>query len=372
MNNLQVYKLEKNNNIDIFTKDKNLVISSPYQNNPLFSLGYHYFIGRTRGAMSITDKLESKNDFYYVVNPYELSIPNYEDTLNNLSKVYLKKEIESRDFYKLWEIFFLFDIANESNLEFLILEDNGEDLVFELFRNKFYDKESKKDKINKKYKKGVKADIIIANKVSNTENNFVEVLIDQIKNILESQNKNGHLVLKIYDTFTMSTLKLIYLITSMYSESYIYKPFFSRPSDKEKYIICKNFNLTDKQKSTSLKKIIDNLDIIIKEKKQYISDLFLDVELSKEFIDLFKFTNIKLVNQQQILINEIVKYIKDNNYFGDKYHNYRNTQIEATQLWVTNFFPPSNNLYKTNKEALTKLLKTIYEKNNLEKNKFNL
>lgn len=368
MNNLQVYKLEKNNNIDIFTKDKNLVISSPYQNKPLFSLGYHYFIGRTRSAMSITDKIESKNEFYYVVNPFELNIPNYEDTLNNLSKIYLKKEIESRDFYKLWEIFFLFDMANESNLEFLVFEDYGEVQAFKLFRDKFYDKESKKDKIYNKYEKGINADIIISNKSSNTENDFVEILIDQVKNIIESQNKNGHLVLKVYDTFTTPTLKLIYLISSMYSELYIYKPFFSRPSDSEKYIICKNFNVT----TTTSKKIIDNLEKIIKEKGENISDIFLDVELPKEFIDLFKFTNVKLVNQQQILINEIVKYIKDNNYFGDKYHNFRNTQIESTQLWMTNFFPPSNNLYKTNRETLTKLLKTSYEKNNLEKNKFNL
>jgi len=367
MNNLQVYKLEKNNNIDIFTKDKNLVISSPYQNKPLFSLGYHYFIGRTRSAMSITDKIESKNDFYYVVNPFELNIPNYEDTLNQLSKVYLKKEIESRDFYKLWEIFFLFDIANESNLEFLVFLVYGEDQAFVLFRDKFYDKESKKDKIYNKYKKGINADVIVSNKASNTENDFVEILIEQIKNILESQNKNGHLVLKVYDTFTTPTLKLLYLITSMYSESYIYKPFFSRPSDSEKYIICKNFI----NASTS-KKLIDNLEKIMKEKKENISDIFLDVELPKEFIDLFKFSNVKLVNQQQILINEIVKYIKDNNYFGDKYHNFRTTQIEATQWWATNFFPPSNNLYKTNRETLTKLLKTTYEKNILEKNKFNL
>jgi hypothetical protein len=364
MNNLQVYKLEKNNNIDIFTKDKNLVISSPYQNNPLFCLGYHYFIGRTRSAMSITEKLESKNEFYYVVNPYELNIPNYEDTLNNLSKIYLKKEIESRDFYKIWEIFFLFDIANESNLEFLVLEDQGEGESFELFRDKFYSKESKKDKINNKYKKGINADIIVASHVLSNENNYVVDLIDQIKIILETQNKNGHLVLKIFDTFTMVTLKLLYLITSMYDESYIYKPFFSRPSESEKYIICKNFN------GTNSKKIIENLDTILKDNKEYISDIFLDLELPEEFIDLFKFINVKLVNQQQILINEIVKYIKDNNYFGDKYHNYRNDQIEATQWWITNFFPPSNNLYKTNKESLTKLLKTTYEKNNLEKNKF--
>jgi hypothetical protein len=366
MNNLQVYKLPKNNNIDIFTNNNNLVITSPFENNPLFSLGYHYFIERTRSAMSITDNLETKNELYYVVNQYEPNVPNYEDTIINSSKIYLKKEIESRDFYKFWEICFLFDIAERTSLECLIIKDYGEAQAFELYREKFLNKESKKDKINKSYKKGVTADLIIANNIAENENEFVEVLIEEVKNIIECQNKDGNLVLRVFDTFTLPTIKLIYLITSLYNESYIYKPFLSRPSENEKYIICKNFNCKESKKIiANLQEILDSI-----KGKNFISDVYLDLEVSKEFIDVFKFTNIKLVNQQQIIINEIIKYIKNNNYFGDKYHECRNQQIEATTLWVTNFFPPSNNLYKENKDSLTKLVKTTWEKNNLEKDKF--
>lgn len=366
MNNLQVYKLPKNNNIDIFTKNDNLIITSPFQNNPLFSLGFHYFIDRTRNAMSITDKLESKKEFYYVVNQYETNVPDYEDTLINSTKIYLKKEIASRDFYKFWEICFLFDIAEGSNIECLIMKDYGEAQGFELYREKFLNKESKKDKIHKSYKKGVTADLIIATITATTENDFVEILIDEVKNIIECQNKDGNLVLRVFDTFTLPTIKLIYLITSLYSESYIYKPYLSRPSENEKYIICKNYNNKESKKIiANLQKILDGIN-----NQQFISDIFVDLEVPKEFIDVFKFTNIKLVNQQQIIINEIIKYIKNNNYFGDKYHECRNQQIEATITWITNFFPPSNNLYKENKDSLTKLVKTTWEKNNLEKEKF--
>lgn len=365
MNNLQVYKLPKNNNVDIFTKNDNLVIISPFQNNPLFSLGFHYFIDRTRNAMSITDKLETKNDFYYVVNQFEPNVPNYEDTLINSSKIYLKKEVESRDFYKFWEISFLFDIAEGSNLECLIIKDYGEAQAFEMYREKFHNKESKKDKIIKSYKKGVTADLIIANNIAPNENEFVEILIEEIINIIKCQNKNGNLILRVFDTFTSPTLKLIYLVSSLYEESYIYKPYLSRPSENEKYIICKSYKNKEGQQ------IINNLEEIKKNiKNSFISDVFLDLEIPKEFIDVFKFTNIKLINQQQIVINEIIKYIKNNNYFGDKYHEYRNQQIEATIQWVANFYPPSHNLYEENKDLLTKLLKTTWEKNILEKDKF--
>jgi hypothetical protein len=70
------------------------------------------------------------------------------------------------------------------------------------------------------------------------------------------------------------------------------------------------------------------------------------------------------------MINDIIKYIKENNYFGDKYHSYRDKQIESTQWCVNNFYPPSVSIYNKNKEDLTKLYKNIQEKLNLECQKF--
>ena len=45
-----------------------------------------------------------------------------------------------------------------------------------------------------------------------------------------------------------------------------------------------------------------------------------------------------LENKQQIMINKIVTYIKENNYFGDKYHSYRDEQIKATKWWTDTFY----------------------------------
>ena len=365
--NIQVYKLPKNNNLEIFTENSNLVINSPYENHPLFTLGYHYFIGRTRDAMNIVDKLETKNEFYYVVNPFEATIVNYDDNVNNLTKLYLKEEVESRDFYKFWEMCFLFDVVDGDNLDIMVLKDYGETQAIKLYRQKFLEKQSKKDKFHKEYKKGVMADLIIVNDVSNKENNFLEVLLQNLVSVLSCQNKKGNLILKLGDTYTTPTIKIIHLLTTLYKECYLYKPFFSRPSDNEKYIICKNFE------GGNIKKIISNLETIIKSTKlNYITDIFTDIthDILEEMFNIMKIINIKLVNYQQIVINDIVKYIKENNYYGDKYHEYRNQQIEATQWWVTNFLPPSNNLYKTNKDNFEKNLKSTLDKNNLEKEKF--
>lgn len=365
--NLQVYKLPKNDNFDIFTKNNNLVINSPYENHPLFTLGYHYFIGRTRDAMNIVDKLETKNEFYYVVNPFEPNVANYDDNINNLAKIYLKEDIESRDFYKFWEMCFLFNVVDGEDLNIMVSKDYGELQAIKLYRQKFLEKQSKKDKYYKESNKNILADLIIINDVSKKENIYVESLLENLISILNCQNKKGNLILKLNDTYTTSTVKIIYLLTTLYKECYLYKPFFSRPSDNEKYIICKNFDGGD------VKNIIKNLENIIKTAKtNYITDIFIDIsyDMLKELNDTIKVINIKLVNQQQIVINDIVKYIKDNNYYGDKYHEYRNQQIEATQWWINNFMPPSNNLYKTNKDNFEKNLKLTIDKNNLEKEKF--
>ena len=103
---------------------------------------------------------------------------------------------------------------------------------------------------------------------------------------------------------------------------------------------------------------------------KYVYDIFPDMILPSSFLNKFKFINIKLANMQQIMINEIIKYIKENNYFGDKYHEYREKQIEASKWWINTFFPPSANLYKKNKEDLSKLLLLTIEKYNIELQNF--
>jgi hypothetical protein len=69
------------------------------------------------------------------------------------------------------------------------------------------------------------------------------------------------------------------------------------------------------------------------------------------------------------MINEIVKYIKENNYFGEKYHTQRDIQIKATKWWISSFLPPDN-LYNKSKEDLIKIMNTTLEKNKAEQMQF--
>jgi len=439
-----VFKLEsgKSDVLDKGPNKDNLILSSTI-NLPLSSLGFHTFIHRTKNAMSITNNLQTKNKFYYVVNPFEHVISNYEDSLKNLTKVYLgikddNPDILSRAFYKLWEILFLFGVADKKELTYAALAEGpgafiqavinyrqklgsgiSNDKIFGVtihpekgkyiemgkqFMN-FYNKqapsllnihgtvstaEASKHKAKDNgditqvktislFKKDIEksksyADLVTADggfdwdDENYQEQEGYQLILGEIVAALRVQAKGGHFVLKIFETFTIPSIKLIYLLSSFYEETYIYKPFFSRTSNSEKYIVCKGFKYDQNSIANKLKSLENILELM--NSMKFVCDIYPDLDMPKEYLDRFKFINIKISNPQQIMINEIVKYIKENNYYGEKYHEFREKQIEATKWWIGTFYPPSNNLFEKNKEEIQKILKTTMEKNDTEQTKF--
>jgi 23S rRNA U2552 (ribose-2'-O)-methylase RlmE/FtsJ len=82
---------------------------------PKFSLGFHHYIHQSKDKMEITSQFEGKKKIYYVLNKFERYVDDYENDINNVSKMYFdigpKPNILSRAFYKLWEMLFLFDLV---------------------------------------------------------------------------------------------------------------------------------------------------------------------------------------------------------------------------------------------------------------------
>ena len=367
-----IFKLD-HNEFDI--SDNNLITSTNI-NIPLISLGYHYFFNRTKNAMSITKNLPNK--FYNIVNPFEITIQNYDDSITNLTKHYINKTISSKTFYKIWEILFSFNIAEDENLNYAVIADESDVIVDTVknYRHKLGDKKMKDTdytlskhtkeltlkQINKDLEKIKKIELLIADcTLKWSDDNFQEqegykLIIGQIIVALKSESKN--FVLKFFESFTMPTIKLIYILSNCYEETYIYKPFFSKITNSERYVVCKKFKKSKLLKS--LESVFDKMNT-----DKFIFDFFPDLVIPPNFLNKFKIINIKISNPQQIMCNEIVKYIKENNYFGEKYHTFRDKQIEATKWWVSNYFPPSSNLYEKNKEEIHKQLKSTEEKNNL-------
>lgn len=409
---LYSFNTEKIDNsfLDKMKGDEVLLSSNITQ--PSIDMGFHSFLHRTKNSMSITKNLETQNRFYYIVNPFEEVIEDYKDNIANLTKTFLSinndPEILSRAFYKLWEILYMFDIANDKKLTCATLAegpggfvqaiiqyrkkykfDINNDKIFSItihpekgkniMMNKNFMGYYKKTNPNlicpfktctkataKKYTGKSNGDLTeiktinlfqkeIASKSTGvdlvtadggflwTDENYQEqeaykLILGEIITGLKVLNKDGSFVLKIFESFTSTTNKMLYILASFFKEMYIYKPFFSRNSNSERYIICKGFKYNFKSKDVSSK--VDILEKILSkmESNLFVNDIFPNMTLPKDFINKIKFININIANNQQIMINKIITYIKGNNYFGEAYHDYKDKSIEASKWWVSMFF----------------------------------
>jgi len=73
------------------------------------------------------------------------------------------------------------------------------------------------------------------------EQDSYRLIYSEILTALAVQEVGGHFVCKIFDIFSVLTLKMIYIVYCLYDNVYIYKPKTSRLANSEKYLIAKGF-----------------------------------------------------------------------------------------------------------------------------------
>lgn len=338
VNNPYVQKLDSIN-YDIKNIKKGYYVKLTHgMNFSKASLGFHSFFSRTRESLeAITKKENLREEIYMIVNPYEFSIEKYDDDLNNKAKK-ITKHSNQRTFYELWELLYYFGLGNDKKIS-LYTNSKEAGIITDTVKDyrKHFKYSDKSDSYNSK-----KASLIILNDlVQEYENSpFIEqesyeLLLSEILDALKHQDKKGNLILKVFDTFTDVTLKMLYVLGSFYSEMHICKPLMSRMSNSQKYIICQGFKGCDDTKilEDTLKQM---------KSKEFVFDIFESLELPKKFVNTIRYSNIYLMNNQQILINDIIVYIKHNDFFGDEYHRFKNNQIERTKEWGDKFFGSKN------------------------------
>lgn len=415
MYNLKVFKLQDKEQ-DIFNKLTNEVILSKIPARPQINLGYLFYLDKTKNSMKFLDKVENKS-IYYVVNPFEHNI-NTKDSIHkttvSLLKIDTKKQqIISRAFYKMWEMLYLFDLADKDNIVYAALaEAPGSFLQAVIEYRKFNKKSLSKDRlfgislhpdkvsqikmkdqflgyyntsenenlvhIHKTYEKSVAdkyksrdngditsvktislfkkdvkktkkyADLVTADggfiweDENNQEQEAFILIYGEIVGALRVQAEGGHFVLKLFQSFSNLTLKMIRLLMYFYKDVYIFKPFTSRESNSEKYIICKNFKFKqDKKLDTKLKlleEILEKLD----DKERFVYDFLNGIELTKEFINQMIFINLDIVNKQQIMLNKMLSYkdkrnSKKESYIPDK-NKFEEEQKLANKYWLDHYY----------------------------------
>jgi len=159
--------------------------------------------------------------------------------------------------------------------------------------------------------------------------------------------KNGSFVLKIFDVFYKPTIQCIYLLSTLFKEVSIFKPNTSRSGNSEKYIICKYFNNTHRdkliQKFEKILQVYNNVD-----ENVFFIQSFLNIPMQHIFISKIQDVNIILGNKQIKNILTTLKLIDNNEKKSEKIKIYKNENIQKCINWCIKHNIPYNNKVKHN------------------------
>jgi 23S rRNA U2552 (ribose-2'-O)-methylase RlmE/FtsJ len=173
------------------------------------------------------------------------------------------------------------------------------------------------------------------------EQEAYKLIFSEIITAIKVQKSGGSFVLKIFESYTFTTLKFIEILRVFYKEVYICKPYTSRISNSEKYIICKDF---DKSKATPnvIKKLEEIIITFNKNENFNIIDIFTDYQIPSTSIENYKQINIELMVRQYLGINNIVLFDNLDNKNGIEYNEFLDKQIDASVFWNELFLETKN------------------------------
>ena len=334
------------------------VYMSKYTAQPHCSIGFNHFIHQSYNKFEETLKETGTKTFFWVVNGFELMLNDQEkkmELINNI-KLYLNiKEIDNLIFLEIWEILMIYKLLNKNPKVNIISEDKN---IIKLSLESFFDKINNITNVkssNISYDTN-DCDINIVIDSNNRDSqeseskNFKDIL-SNTNDALKTIKSEGNLIIKIGDMFTTPTLKLITLLKCLFEQVSIYKPYYSRPTSADKYLICTGFNI-DKYNKIN-KKLEKSVNLINKNTNEFVIDFMSDIDIPKQTLYVITYTNILLSGIQHKEKNKIMKYIKSENYFGQEYQEYVARQIACTEYFLSNFFPLDSKDYATIHKKIT-------------------
>jgi 23S rRNA U2552 (ribose-2'-O)-methylase RlmE/FtsJ len=410
-----VYRVPDDQGDDIkdhIKKDASIVLS-PFVAEPKLEYGFYYFIHRSKDKTSIQRDPRFRNK-YHITNPFEHTVPDYEKDIQRSTETYFKLDkngVISRAFYKFWEVLMAFDVVPESGsiktshiaeapggfiqalsayrTKFFKASDVSKDSYSTIsirsedtknvpsFKNTALDKVKRltvanidncdimKKSIQDRYVKETGlVDLVTADggfmwKDENyQEQEAYKLIMAEIVLALKLQKKSGCFVIKIFDTFTDVTLKMIAILRTYYKSVHVFIPLTSRPSNSEKYLICQGFQGITPKEVDNLEKIMTQMtEDCDKTDKRYTVDILPSYNLGNELKAMNKTIGVYVVNEQFKSINIMISYLEKGVFFGDDYHRFRDDQIRANEYWLSMFYPSTPSDLKSHRKKIANKIK---------------
>tara|TARA_B100000902_G_C27305765_1_gene915378 strand:+ start:156 stop:1346 length:1191 start_codon:yes stop_codon:yes gene_type:complete len=162
------------------------------------------------------------------------------------------------------------------------------------------------------------------------------------------QKKGGTFILKFFDTFTKTSIDMIYLLSILYEKVYFIKPNTSRYANSEKYIICKNFRLDDSE--ILIKKLYNIFNSFSEE--QNITRI-LNIEIPYFYQCKIEEINAIFGQQQIESIANTLNLIDNNKH--ERLENLKKINIQKCISWCQRYKQPYNKIITNTNIFLSKI-----------------
>tara|TARA_Y100000389_G_scaffold74268_1_gene70897 strand:- start:1436 stop:2632 length:1197 start_codon:yes stop_codon:yes gene_type:complete len=178
-----------------------------------------------------------------------------------------------------------------------------------------------------------------------------KLIFCQIAFAISLQKYNGHFILKMFDTFTQVSIEYLYLLSILYDEVHIVKPNTSRYANSEKYVVCKNFRLSD---TDSLVKLLYSAITNLKD-DEFLNKI-LNIDIPYLYFNKLEEYN-AIIGQQQIEnIASTLTLISSNK--NDRIELLKKNNIQKCIIWCQKYKIPFYKNVQANNIFLNKNMDT--------------
>lgn len=360
-----IVKIRNGEKKSIFSEEPNINFSSNVD-YPRSEFGFHHFIHASKNKLEILKKFEGKKKVYLIHNQFEPHIENDPTSIEKITEEKFSINSIHRNFYKFWEILSIFGLSdNSSSMNIAHLGESTGGFVSAMcaYRDEMAKKSSKGDKyyvetdeiknIDKSTMDFIKSKITSQKSITDKcdlitsdvnvnvinlniyEQQALEQILNQIINMTALLKNGGSFVCKFYETFTMTSMKMITILSELFENVYFIKPLISELSDTEKFAVCIGYK-SDKKSINALNLIQKKLNS--KSDKMNVTDLFESYQIPRQTLCSAINLNCVVSNYQFKSINGIVNFIKKEIYFGEEFHDKTTEQLECSKYWTQMFY----------------------------------
>jgi len=150
--------------------------------------------------------------------------------------------------------------------------------------------------------------------------------------------KGGSMICKIFDIFSITTIRILYIIYNLFESVHIFKPDTSRPANSEKYLVCLNYldNISENKKKEFLE-VIKDWYVLNENNKNTdkIINIDLDIKIPGAFLHAIDNFNELYMNRQLLYLENTLK-ISDG-LDKNEFIKLKNKQINIAKDWCTKY-----------------------------------